>query len=102
MTTTNGADVDVVVVGGGLAGLTAAATARAAGASVVVLDAHEPGGRAQVTERDGFTFNRGAHALYLGGEAAAVLGRSRSTASSPAAASTSSRRARRRSCGRRP
>lgn len=73
--TTNVDDVDVVVVGGGLAGLTAAATAKAAGASVVVLEAHEPGGRAQVTERDGFTFNRGAHALYRAAEGWGVLER---------------------------
>jgi phytoene dehydrogenase-like protein len=73
MTTTNA--VDVVVVGGGLAGLTAAATAKAAGASVVVLEAHGPGGRAQVTEREGFTFNRGAHALYLAAEGIDVLRR---------------------------
>lgn len=66
---------DVVVIGGGLAGLTAAATSRAAGASVVVLEGQEPGGRARVTERDGFTFNLGAHALYVGGEAMDVLGR---------------------------
>lgn len=66
---------DVVVIGGGLAGLTAAATARAAGASVVVLEGQEPGGRARVTEREGFTFNLGAHALYLGGEAMDVLTR---------------------------
>lgn len=66
---------DVVVIGGGLAGLTAAATARAAGASVVVLEGQAPGGRARVTEREGFTFNLGAHALYLGGEAMEVLTR---------------------------
>ena len=66
---------DVVVIGAGLAGLAAAATASAEGASVLVLEAHQPGGRARVTERHGFTLNHGAHALYLGGEAAAVLRR---------------------------
>lgn len=70
MTTT-----DVVVIGAGLAGLTAAATAKAAGASVVVLEGQAPGGRARVTEKDGFTFNLGAHALYVGGEGAQVLRR---------------------------
>jgi phytoene dehydrogenase-like protein len=66
---------DVVVVGAGLAGLAAAATAAAAGASTLVLDGHHPGGRASTDERGRYRFNRGAHALYQGGEAAAVLGR---------------------------
>jgi phytoene dehydrogenase-like protein len=66
---------DVVVIGAGLAGLTAAATASAQGASVLVLEAHQPGGRARVTERDGFTFNFGGHALYAGGEGMGVLRR---------------------------
>jgi phytoene dehydrogenase-like protein len=38
-----------------------------------VLDAHVPGGRARVTKRDGFVFNRGAHALYKGGAGWEVL-----------------------------
>lgn len=75
MTTNATTKKDVLVIGGGLAGLTAAATASAEGASVLVVEAHQPGGRARVTERDGFTFNHGAHALYLGGEAATVLRR---------------------------
>ena len=66
---------DLVVVGAGLAGLTAAATAARRGAHVVVLDSTTPGGRARTDERDGFLFNRGAHALYRGGEGQAVLGR---------------------------
>ena len=66
---------DVVVIGGGLAGLTAAATASAQGADVLVLEAHNPGGRARTTERDGFTFNHGGHALYVGGEAFPILRR---------------------------
>lgn len=70
MTTT-----DVVVIGAGLAGLTAAATAKAAGASVLVLEGQTPGGRARVTQKDGFTFNFGGHALYVGGEAHEVLQR---------------------------
>ena len=64
---------DVVVVGGGLAGLAAGATAAAAGASTIVLERHRPGGRARTTERDGFLFNQGAHALYVGGPGMAVL-----------------------------
>ncbi len=67
--------VDVVVVGGGLAGLTAAATASGAGRSVVVLDGH-PGANRAATERAGrFLFNRGAHALYRKGAGRPVLAR---------------------------
>src|SRR5438105_6390839 len=66
---------DVVVVGAGLAGLAAAATAAGAGASTLVVDGHHPGGRASTDERGPFRFNRGAHALYQGGEATAVLAR---------------------------
>jgi glycine/D-amino acid oxidase-like deaminating enzyme len=64
---------DVIVIGGGLAGLAAGAAATAGGASTVVLEAHRPGGRARTTERDGFVFNHGAHALYVGGAGMAVL-----------------------------
>jgi phytoene dehydrogenase-like protein len=64
---------DVVVIGAGLAGLTAAAVAAGAGARVVVLEAHQPGGRAQTAEREGYHLNQGPHALYLGGPAEATL-----------------------------
>jgi phytoene dehydrogenase-like protein len=64
---------DVIVVGGGLAGLAAGATAAHAGAAVVVLEAHEPGGRARTSERDGFVLNLGVHAQFLGGAGATVL-----------------------------
>jgi phytoene dehydrogenase-like protein len=66
---------DVVVVGAGLAGLAAGATAAAAGASTLILDGHQPGGRATTDERGRYHFNRGPHALYRGGEAQAVLAR---------------------------
>lgn len=63
------------VVGGGLAGLTAAAFAARAGHRVVV---HEQrgrlGGRATTDDRGGYRFNQGPHALYVGGEAMAILG----------------------------
>ena len=40
-----------------------------------MLEAHRPGGRARTTERDGFTFNHGGHALYVGGEGFEILRR---------------------------
>jgi phytoene dehydrogenase-like protein len=67
------ADWDVLVIGAGLAGLAAAATATKAGSTALVLEAHVPGGRARVTEKDGFVFNRGVHALYKGGPGCEVL-----------------------------
>lgn len=70
---TNVERFDLVVVGGGLAGLAAGATARAAGATTVVLERHRPGGRARTTDRDGFLFNEGGHALYVGGPGMDVL-----------------------------
>src|SRR3954447_15465577 len=64
----------VVVVGAGLAGLTAAATSAEHGARVIALEAREhPGGRARTTTVDGFHLNQGAHALYRGGAAWAAL-----------------------------
>jgi phytoene dehydrogenase-like protein len=69
------ADWDVIVIGAGLAGLAAGATATRAGAAALVLEAHLPGGRARVTTRDGFVFNRGVHALYQAGAGREVLRR---------------------------
>ena len=66
---------DVVVIGGGLAGLAAAATAARSGQRTVLLEGHTPGGRATTDERRGFKFNQGAHAVYLGGAGSAVLRR---------------------------
>src|SRR5262249_28201968 len=63
----------VVVIGAGLAGLTAAATAARAGKPVVVVEAHAGGGRARTDERGGYRFNQGPHALYRGGEAGRTL-----------------------------
>jgi phytoene dehydrogenase-like protein len=65
---------DVVVIGGGLAGLTAGAYLARAGRSVRILErASETGGRAATRCEGGFFLNRGAHALYRGGDAEVVL-----------------------------
>ena len=63
----------MVVVGAGLAGLTAGAVAARAGAPVIIFDAVSPGGRARTDDADGFRFNRGPHALYRGGVGRRVL-----------------------------
>lgn len=65
---------DVLIVGGGIAGLTAAITAAKAGNSVTLLEgAKALGGRAQTTEQDGYYFNLGPHALYKKGHGGRVL-----------------------------
>jgi phytoene dehydrogenase-like protein len=64
---------DVVIVGGGIAGLCAALSASSGSASVAVVDAHPIGGRARSIKQHGFTLNQGAHALYLNGEFRRVL-----------------------------
>jgi len=70
---------DVIVVGGGIAGLTAAAYAAGDGARTLVLDAHALGGRARTNPVEAtngagtFHFNQGPHALYKVGETAAIL-----------------------------
>ncbi|MBM4268678.1 MAG: FAD-dependent oxidoreductase [Deltaproteobacteria bacterium] len=65
---------DVLVVGGGLAGLSAAACAARAGAKVVLFEkAGTLGGRGGTQERDGFLLNQGAHALYAAGPGRGVL-----------------------------
>jgi len=63
----------VVVIGAGLAGLTAAATAARARRPVVVVEAHAEGGRARTDELSGYRFNQGPHALGRGGEASRIL-----------------------------
>ena len=63
----------VVVIGAGLAGLTAAATAARARRPVVVVEAHTAGGRARTDELGGYRFNQGPHALGRGGEAWRIL-----------------------------
>lgn len=64
----------VAVIGAGLAGLVAANQLADLGHGVIVHEARsEPGGRARTDHRDGFAFNRGPHALYIGGAAATIL-----------------------------
>jgi phytoene dehydrogenase-like protein len=72
---TDSVELDVAVIGGGLAGLTAACYLARAGRTVTILEqAPEVGGRAATQQISGFAFNRGAHALYSGGSASHVLG----------------------------
>jgi phytoene dehydrogenase-like protein len=66
--------VDVGIIGGGIAGLTAAALLCKAGKTVSVFErTGHVGGRAQTQTLDGFHFNLGPHALYRGGYASLVL-----------------------------
>jgi phytoene dehydrogenase-like protein len=72
----SGNECDVAVIGGGLAGLAAAGLLARRGLDVVVLErATELGGRAATHVENGFYFNEGAHALYVGGAAGRVLDR---------------------------
>jgi phytoene dehydrogenase-like protein len=66
----------IVVIGGGLAGLTAAATAGRAGAEVTLFEARtSEGGRARTDLRArGACFNEGPHALYADTAGWQVLG----------------------------
>src|SRR5215216_1448668 len=68
-------NADVIVIGGGLAGLTTAALLARAGKSVTLFEqsSSEIGGRARTSVFDGFYFNQGPHALYLSDAGAAVL-----------------------------
>lgn len=66
----------IVVIGGGLAGLTAAATAASAGAPVIVLESSgRLGGRARSSDHEGFSLNLGPHGLHTRGPGTEVLGR---------------------------
>jgi protoporphyrinogen oxidase len=68
MTTDN--QPSVIIVGGGLSGLSAAAI----GHTVTLFEkANAPGGRARTKRQQGFSFNQGAHGLYLNGPAEKLL-----------------------------
>lgn len=65
---------EIHVIGAGLAGLTAAAFVARAGHEVVVHETRDrPGGRSRTSEREGFRFDQGPHALYRGGPAMRAL-----------------------------
>ena len=64
---------DVVVVGAGLAGLTAGARSAQAGRRVAVLDGRPPGGRAATDTKGAYKLNQGAHAVYREGAGRRVL-----------------------------
>jgi len=53
-------DAEVIIVGGGLAGLACAGRLQAAGVDFALLEAADrPGGRIRTDRRDGFLFDRG-------------------------------------------
>jgi phytoene dehydrogenase-like protein len=66
---------DVVIIGGGLAGLTTATLLARSGKAVTLFEqsSKEIGGRARTTVIDGFYFNQGAHALFLSDAGDSVL-----------------------------
>ncbi|GAB6444702.1 hypothetical protein bcgnr5369_10710 [Bacillus cereus] len=55
---------DVIVVGGGLAGLSAAAHLVKNGKKVILIEKAKIGGRAMTVKIKGYEFNMGAHAFY--------------------------------------
>ncbi len=65
---------DTIVIGGGLAGLSAAASLARSGRRVTVLEGAEHlGGRARSRHVDGYDLNLGPHALYRAAGGARVL-----------------------------
>jgi phytoene dehydrogenase-like protein len=71
---TNFPQTDVVVIGGGMAGLSAACYLARAGLSVALFEkSANLGGRAASQNHEGYLFNRGIHAIYTGGATSEVL-----------------------------
>ncbi len=65
---------NTIIIGGGLAGLTAAASLARGGQRVTLLEgAQSLGGRARTQDKGGFKLNMGPHALYRQGQGSAVL-----------------------------
>lgn len=66
--------MDTIIIGAGIAGLTAANYLARAGKKVRILErSKDTGGRARTEQDRGYFYNLGAHALYRGGAAQAVL-----------------------------
>ena len=66
---------DVIIIGGGLAGLAAATMLARSGRSVRLFEQSAAlGGRARTKKQDGFYLNLGPHALYRSGQANKILG----------------------------
>lgn len=72
--TTNTISTDVAIIGGGLAGLSAATYLARAGMDVTLFEkSSNLGGRAATQEHEGYAFNHGIHAFYYGSAGTRVL-----------------------------
>ena len=70
----NNLNVDVIIIGGGLAGLTTAVYLARAGKKVTVIEkARQLGGRASSQTKEDFIWNQGPHAIYIQGAGHAIL-----------------------------